>query len=121
MAGGLLRGLYHEAAARFSFLIASPMGFGSAVPEIPKPLHQDVGDITEPAITSGALADVIAFLGASPDAAFQVTRFPDAKSFRLLLLGLRTRSTGSAGLCGVIAPLPPTRSYFALIREEARF
>lgn len=81
MAEGLLRGLHREAAARFSFLIVSPMGSGSAVPEIPKLLHQDVGDITEPAITTGTLADVIAFLGASPDEDFKLHGFQTPNLF----------------------------------------
>lgn len=60
--GGLLRGLHHETAAHFSFLIATPIIFGAAVLEVPKMLHQDAGGVTELAIASGALAGVIAFL-----------------------------------------------------------
>ncbi|HEY1258365.1 MAG TPA: undecaprenyl-diphosphate phosphatase [Stellaceae bacterium] len=37
--GGLLVGLRHEGAARFSFLLATPVIFGAAVLEIPKLLH----------------------------------------------------------------------------------
>ncbi|MGT2504682.1 undecaprenyl-diphosphate phosphatase (plasmid) [Bradyrhizobium guangxiense] len=62
MVGGLLRGLHHEAAAHFSFLIATPIIFGAAVLEVPKMLHQDASGITELAIASGALAGAIAFL-----------------------------------------------------------
>jgi undecaprenyl-diphosphatase len=62
MVGGLLRGLHHEAAAHFSFLIATPIIFGAAVLEVPKMLRQDTGGITELAIASGLLAGVVAFL-----------------------------------------------------------
>lgn len=84
--------------------------------------HRDAGGISELAIASGTLArrDCLPF-GPGPDAVFLVPRFLGAKSLRLFLLGLRTHSTGSAGICGVIAPLPPTGGYFVLIREEARF
>jgi undecaprenyl-diphosphatase len=37
--GGLLAGLRHEDAARFSFLLATPVIAGAAVLEIPKLLH----------------------------------------------------------------------------------
>jgi undecaprenyl-diphosphatase len=39
MVGGLLIGLRHEDAARFSFLLATPIIIGAAVLEIPKLLH----------------------------------------------------------------------------------
>jgi len=45
MVGGLLVGLRHEDAARFSFLLATPIIIGAAVLEIPKLLHAPaVGD-----------------------------------------------------------------------------
>lgn len=62
MVGGLLHGLHHEAAAHFSFLIATSISFGAAVLEVPKMLHPDAGGITELAIASGALAGAFAFL-----------------------------------------------------------
>lgn len=37
--GGLLRGIGHEGAAHFSFLIATPVILGAAVLEVPKLLH----------------------------------------------------------------------------------
>jgi undecaprenyl-diphosphatase len=42
--GGLLVGLRHEDAARFSFLLATPIILGAAVLEIPKLLHASAGD-----------------------------------------------------------------------------
>ena len=41
--GGLVVGLRHEDAARFSFLLATPIILGAAVLEIPKLLHAPVG------------------------------------------------------------------------------
>ena len=38
--GGLLRGIDHEDAAHFSFLIATPIIFGATVLEVPKLLHE---------------------------------------------------------------------------------
>jgi undecaprenyl-diphosphatase len=40
--GGLLRGITHEGAAHFSFLIATPIIFGATVLEAPKLLHEQV-------------------------------------------------------------------------------
>lgn len=63
MVGGLLRGLHHEASARFSFLIATPIILGAAVLEVPKMLRQSAtGEITGLAIASGAIAGAVALL-----------------------------------------------------------
>ena len=40
--GGLLRGITHEGAAHFSFLIATPIIIGATVLEVPKLLHAEV-------------------------------------------------------------------------------
>ena len=40
--GGLLRGINHEGAAHFSFLIATPIILGATVLEVPKLLHEHV-------------------------------------------------------------------------------
>jgi undecaprenyl-diphosphatase len=40
--GGLLRGVNHEGAAHFSFLIATPIILGATVLEVPKLLHANV-------------------------------------------------------------------------------
>jgi undecaprenyl-diphosphatase len=40
--GGVLRGITHEGAAHFSFLIATPIIFGATVLEVPKLLHEHV-------------------------------------------------------------------------------
>jgi undecaprenyl-diphosphatase len=63
MVGGLLRGLRHEAAAHFSFLIATPIILGAAVLEIPKMLRQpDSSSITGLALLAGLVAGIVAFI-----------------------------------------------------------
>jgi len=61
MVGGLLAGLHHEQAARFSFLIATPVIAGAAVLEVPK-LHHAGGSIGPMALIAGIVAGVVAFL-----------------------------------------------------------
>lgn len=61
MVGGLLSGLHHEDAARFSFLIAAPIIFGAAVREVPK-LIRVGGSFGPVALFAGAAAGVTAFL-----------------------------------------------------------
>jgi len=66
MVGGLLAGLHHKEAARFSFLIATPIIIGAAVLEVPKLLHHDAAagsGFTGLAVVSGIVAYLsIAFL-----------------------------------------------------------
>jgi undecaprenyl-diphosphatase len=55
--GALLRGIDHEGAAHFSFLIATPIILGATVLEMPKLLHESVPAGT---FSTAALAAVIA-------------------------------------------------------------
>jgi len=62
LVGGLLAGLDHEAAAHFSFLIATPVILGAAVLEIPKLLQQSVGSGTAVlALIGGVVAGITAY------------------------------------------------------------
>lgn len=61
MVGGLLTGLHHKEAARFSFLIATPIIAGAAVLEVPKLLHEG-GHVNGIAWLAGGVAGVAAFL-----------------------------------------------------------
>jgi undecaprenyl-diphosphatase len=61
MAGGLLLGLKHEAAARFSLLLATPVILGAAVLEVPK-LVKSGGHVTSVAVIGGVVAGVTAFI-----------------------------------------------------------
>jgi len=61
IAGGLLLGLTHEAAARFAFLLATPIILGAAVLEVPK-LLKSGEHVTGVAIIGGLAAGVTAFI-----------------------------------------------------------
>jgi undecaprenyl-diphosphatase len=61
--GGLLRGIDHEGAAHFSFLIATPIILGATVLEVPHLLHAGVAPSILPiAAVSAVVAGVVAFL-----------------------------------------------------------
>ncbi len=60
MIGGLLYGLEYEAAARLSFLLATPVILGAAVKELPKLAHSH-GLLTQ-ALVGGTLAGIAAYL-----------------------------------------------------------
>jgi undecaprenyl-diphosphatase len=62
--GGLLRGLHHDVAAHFSFLIATPIIAGAAVLEIPKLLHNGEGAaaISSLSLLAGAVAGITAWI-----------------------------------------------------------
>jgi len=63
MVGGLLAGLHHKEAARFSFLIATPIIAGAGVLEVPKMLHAgQAAGLTAQTFGAGAVAGVAAFL-----------------------------------------------------------
>jgi undecaprenyl-diphosphatase len=61
--GGLLRGINHEAAAHFSFLIATPIILGATVLEVPKLLreHVPVG-VLEMSVVAAVVAGITALL-----------------------------------------------------------
>lgn len=74
--GGLLVGLRHEDAARFSFLLATPIIMGAAVLEVPKLLHPATE--TGSAVFSGSLlwiAGIVAGLTAYASTAFLMRYF----------------------------------------------
>ncbi len=61
--GGLVRGVDHEGAAHFSFLIATPIILGATVLEVPKLLHASVPPGTlQTASIAAVVAGVTAFL-----------------------------------------------------------
>ncbi len=62
MVGGLLVGLEHQSAARFSFLLATPIILAAGVVEIPKLLLPESRAALGPALIGGALAGVLAYL-----------------------------------------------------------
>jgi undecaprenyl-diphosphatase len=78
--GGLLRGIDHEAAAHFSFLIATPIILGATVLEVPKLLHASI-----PPGTFGvaAIAAIIAGITAFASTAFLMRYFRTHDSMAL--------------------------------------
>jgi undecaprenyl-diphosphatase len=62
MVGGLLVGLEHQAAARFSFLLATPIILAAGVLEVPKLLQPEARAVLGPALVGGVVAGVLAFL-----------------------------------------------------------
>ena len=62
MVGGLLVGLEHQSAARFSFLLATPIIGAAAVLEVPKLLQPDARASLGPALIGGVVAGVLAYL-----------------------------------------------------------
>jgi undecaprenyl-diphosphatase len=65
MVGGLLAKLTHEQAARFSFLMATPVIVGASVLEVPKLLHAEASGQSIPlevALAGGLAAGIAAYL-----------------------------------------------------------
>ena len=63
IAGGLLRGVDHEGAAHFSFLIATPIIIGATVFEVPKLLHGDVAPgIWQVSVVAAIVSGIVAWL-----------------------------------------------------------
>ncbi len=78
--GGLLRGIDHEAAAHFSFLIATPIILGATVLEVPKLLHAGIPHGT---FSLAALAAVVAGVTAFASTAFLMRYFRTHDSWAL--------------------------------------
>lgn len=70
--GALLRGIDHEGAAHFSFLIATPIILGATVLEVPKLLHAGIPHGT---LGVAALAAVVAGITALASTAFLMRYF----------------------------------------------
>ena len=64
MVGGLLASLHHKEAARFSFLLATPIIAGAAALEVPKFMraHAEGGGLGSLAVLSGIAAGVTAYI-----------------------------------------------------------
>ncbi len=78
--GGLLRGIDHEGAAHFSFLIATPIILGATVLEVPKLLHAGVQH--DVALNAG-IAAVVAGITAFASTAFLMRYFRQHEAWAL--------------------------------------
>jgi undecaprenyl-diphosphatase len=61
LVGGLLVGLEHQSAARFSFLLATPIIFAAGLVEVPKLLLPEARGELGPALIAGVIAGVMAY------------------------------------------------------------
>ena len=78
--GGVLRGITHEGAAHFSFLIATPIILGATVLEVPKLLHEHVPEGT---FQLAAMAAVVAGITAWLSTWFLMRYFRDHDDWAL--------------------------------------
>ena len=78
--GGLLRGINHEGAAHFSFLIATPIILGATVLEVPKLMHEHVA---QGVLGMSVLAAVVAGVTALLSTAFLMRYFRQQDSWAL--------------------------------------
>jgi undecaprenyl-diphosphatase len=62
MVGGLLVGLEHQSAARFSFLLATPIILAAGVLEVPRLLRPEARASLGPAVIGGLVAGVLAYV-----------------------------------------------------------
>ncbi len=65
LVGGLLAGLSHEAAARFSFLLATPIILAAGLLEVPKLLKPGMHSNFGVAVLGGVVAGVVAYASVS--------------------------------------------------------
>jgi undecaprenyl-diphosphatase len=93
--GGLRCGIAHEAAAKFSFLIGTPVIFAAAVLEIPKLLH---GHELHALFGTALLAAVISGIVAFASTAFLMRYFRDHDAWALKPFAYYCAIAGAASL-----------------------
>lgn len=102
MVGGLLRGLDHEAAAHFSFLIAAPIIVGATVLEVPHLFHASVAPgVFGQAAAAAVVAGVVAWLST----AFLMRYFRDHDKWALNPFAYYCMVAGVGALAYLVLPL----------------
>ena len=94
MVGGLLVGLNHQSAARFSFLLATPLILAAAVLEIPKLLSPQL----RPELALAFLAGIVAALVAYASTTFLMRYFKNNEVNALIPFGVYCCLLGVVGL-----------------------
>ena len=94
MVGGLLVGLEHQAAARFSFLLATPIILAAGVLEVPKLLQPANRAALPAALLGGVVAGVLAYLST----AFLMRYFKQQEVNALLPFAVYCVLVGAAAL-----------------------
>ncbi len=111
--GALLRGVDHEGAAHFSFLIATPIILGATVLEVPKLLH---GNLPPGTFQTAAIAAIVAGVVAFASTAFLMRWFRKgdrqqaggSESWALNPFGWYCIVAGGAAMAYFLnVPLPP--------------
>jgi undecaprenyl-diphosphatase len=93
--GGLLRGINHEGAAHFSFLIATPIILGATVLEVPRLLRQHV---PHGMLEMSGIAAVVAGITALLSTAFLMRYFRQHDSWALNPFGYYCVAAGAISL-----------------------
>jgi undecaprenyl-diphosphatase len=94
MVGGLLVGLTHQSAARFSFLLATPLILAAAVLEVPKLLSPQL----RPELAQALLGGIVAGLVAYASTAFLMRYFKNNEVNALIPFGAYCCLLGVVGL-----------------------
>ena len=99
--GGLLRGINHEGAAHFSFLIATPIILGATVLEVPKLLHEHVA---QGVLGMSVLAAVVAGVTALLSTAFLMRYFRQQDAWALNPFAYYCIAAGAVALGLLLLP-----------------
>ncbi len=94
MVGGLLVGLTHESAARFGFLLATPLILAAAVLEVPKLFSPALRGELVPALLGGVVAALVAYAST----AFLMRYFKNNEVNALIPFGVYCCLLGVVGL-----------------------
>ncbi len=105
MVAGMANGLSHEAAARFSFLMATPIILGAGLLEVPK-LLADKQEFAAAAI-GGVVAGVAAYLSVRFLMRYFETNRLDPFAYYCIALGLIAFAYFALTTLGVIPAVPP--------------
>jgi undecaprenyl-diphosphatase len=97
--GGLRRGIPHEAAAKFTFLMGTPIILAAAVPEIPELLHQhEIHALFGISLIAAIVSGFVAWLST----AFLTRYFHDHDSWALLPFAWYCAIGGALAFVGII-------------------